>query len=415
MRSKNLAAAAAAAALVLPLAACGGSGEPAESAGPTTITFLAYQADTAMNPVIDAFEAANPDITVDMTYIPGAGGPYSEALQTRFAGNQAPDVFQLVSENRTEIVDNNLALDLSDQAFIKNVDPSILSLYVKDGKTYGVTSTAWMGALVYNKDLLAKAGYSEFPATWDEFVTMGQKLKDAGVTPYLEDTAIASGSLTSLVASMHDAQGTPIGDVRIDGKSADATFAQTWTPAITEWEKAVTGGVLSTDTVGLGGDQIKSAFLSGEVAAFRSGNWDLADLRESGVDFGVAPFPAYPGGKPFINGGGDPAYAVHANTTEAKKAAGLKFLDFLTSEQGVKLLGEGTGAQSISSTYSSDPGDEFRDVYEKYLKTGQFYWVDWSHDTAGMSQVWNTQQQLLIQGKTTPQGFAEALDAEFTK
>lgn len=414
MRKKALLGAAVIAALMLPLAACSSAGQGAGD-GKTTISFLAYQGEAAMKPVVAEFEKENPNITVNMTNVAGGGGPYSEQLQTRFAGNQAPDVFQLVSENRTEILNNKLAVDLSGQKFIKNVDPSLLSLYKQDGKVYGVTSTAWMGTFIYNKDLLAKAGYSTFPTTWADFITMGEKLKQQGTTPYLEDETIASGSLTSLLASMYGSDGTSVNSVRIDGKPKGSTFAKDWTPAITEWQKAVKAGVLSKDTVGLGGDQIKSAFLSGQVAVFRSGNWDLADLQKSGVHFGVAPFPAYPGGKPFINGGGDPAYAVSVKSSSQKQAAGLKFLSFLTSKNGVKLLCEGTGAQSVANTYTSDPGADFRDVYKNYLKTGQYYWVDWSKNATGMSQVWNTQQQQLIQGQATPKSFAEALDSEFNK
>jgi raffinose/stachyose/melibiose transport system substrate-binding protein len=35
----------------------------------------------------------------------------------------------------------------------------------------------------YNKDLFEKAGITETPKTWDEFLTVVQQLKDAGITP----------------------------------------------------------------------------------------------------------------------------------------------------------------------------------------------------------------------------------------
>lgn len=37
--------------------------------------------------------------------------------------------------------------------------------------------------IVYNKELMRKAGYEEFPDSWDEFIKCLQKLKEAGITP----------------------------------------------------------------------------------------------------------------------------------------------------------------------------------------------------------------------------------------
>ena len=51
-------AAAAGAAMLLPLAACGGSAD----AGKTTISFLSWDNEQIMKPFIDEFEKENPDI-----------------------------------------------------------------------------------------------------------------------------------------------------------------------------------------------------------------------------------------------------------------------------------------------------------------------------------------------------------------
>lgn len=384
--------------------ACGA--EPAD--GTTEITFMPYQSMEVMEPIIDAFHEQNPDIQV--TASPSAEG-YGQTLQTRIAGGQTPDVFQIVAENRNEILSNDLALSLTGEDFLGSVDPAFLDLYTVDGETYAITFTAWMGGLIYNRDLLAQAGYDEFPTTWDEFVEMGEALAAEGTIPLLEEQAIPSGSLTALLGSYHAAQGLDTGEYGIDGKPQGTTFAESWEPALREWQRAVDAGVLTEDSLSLDAQQIKAAFLSGQTAVYRSGNWDLADLRASGVDFGVAPFPAFPGSVPFINGGGDPAYAISAQSAPEQQEAAKRFLAFLASAEGVQLLVEGQGAQSISDAYTSDPGDEFRDLYENSLLPGNFFWIEWSRDAAVMAQTMTQQQQLVILGDTDPAGFTTALDA----
>lgn len=46
-----------------------------------------------------------------------------------------------------------------------------------------------IGGIFYNKDAFAKAGITEVPATWDEFITACQKLKAAGIAPLALDSA----------------------------------------------------------------------------------------------------------------------------------------------------------------------------------------------------------------------------------
>lgn len=71
---------------------------------------------------------------------------------------------------------------------------------------------------------------------------------------------------------------------------------------------------------------------------FRSGNWDAADIEYAGINYGFAAFPAYPGGETYINGGGDPAYAISSASTPEKQEAAKTFVEWLGSADGVKLL-----------------------------------------------------------------------------
>lgn len=145
---------------------------------------------------------------------------------------------------------------------------------------------------------------------------------------------------------------------------------------------------------------------------FRSGNWDAADIEDAGINYGFAAFPAYPGGETYINGGGDPAYAISSASTPEKQEAAKTFVEWLGSADGVKLLSEGQGAMSISDNFTSEAAPEFKDAYENNLKKGLFYWIEWSAGAPAMTATMSAQQQMMIQGQATPESFAEAMDAQ---
>ena len=174
-------AAAAAAAMVVPLAACGGGAD----SGKTKLTFLSWSNEQYMKPIIDKCEEKNPDITIDFNYSPPVG-EYVQTLQTRIVGNQAPDLFFICTENKSNIIDNDNALDLTNEPAVKNLSEANKEYLTKDGKTYGISVSSWESGIVYNKDLLAKVGADSIPENWDDFLALLKKLKDAGITPYLE-------------------------------------------------------------------------------------------------------------------------------------------------------------------------------------------------------------------------------------
>ena len=174
-------AAAAGAAMLLPLAACGGSAD----AGKTTISFLSWDNEQIMKPFIDEFEKENPDIKVDFGYAPPTN-EYIQTLQTRLVGNQAPDVFVITSENKNDLIDNGYALDMTGKSYVKNLSPANKDFLSRDGKLYGQSISSWAAGIAYNKDLLGQVGYDSVPATWDEFLDLCGKLKNKGITPYIE-------------------------------------------------------------------------------------------------------------------------------------------------------------------------------------------------------------------------------------
>lgn len=76
----------------------------------------------------------------------------------------------------------------------KDTNPVLMELSrsnYADGQLYEIPYQMKANGYMYNKALLAQAGVTEPPATWDAFVETCQKLKDAGITPLTTDDAYA--------------------------------------------------------------------------------------------------------------------------------------------------------------------------------------------------------------------------------
>ncbi|KFI92961.1 ABC transporter substrate-binding protein [Bifidobacterium stellenboschense] len=408
--SKMLVAAAATVAMIVPLAACGGG---AADSGKTTITYFSWNNEKMMSPIVKAFEEANPDIKVEMSAAQGQATDYAQTLTTRVAGGQVPDVFHMSIETRNEVLDAGLARDITNEDFVKNLPKSQTDLYTRDGKVYGMSPTAWIGGIVYNKDLLKEVGYDSVPETLDEFIDLGKKLQEKNITPYMEDMSVVSGSFQPMLGGYYAKQG--IETSKWPELDEGGKFSEQWTPVLKQWTKLVDSGTLPKETVGVSADQIKQNFMTGQLAMFRSGPWDFADLDSSGVDYGVAAFPAVDGGQPYVGGGPDSPFVISSKAEGAKLDAAKKFVAFMNSEAGLKLEEKYINQISVSPEYKADVAPQLKDLYDKYITKGDFYWSNWSRDGNVMGQEMASQFQLLVQGQASVDDVTKALDAKWTE
>ncbi|MFJ2544769.1 ABC transporter substrate-binding protein [Microbacterium sp. NPDC087589] len=401
---RALAAVVAIAATAAPLAACAGQAGD----GSTTLTYYSWNNQESMKPIIDAFEEANPGITIDMSSANGGAAEYAQTLLARASGNQLPDVFHLSLETRNELIEGGVVRDITNEPFMEGIDATASEMFTVDDKTYGMSTGAWQGVIIYNKALLEQVGFEEVPTDLDGFIELGLTLKGAGIDPYLEDESSGSPSFAPMLGGWYAGSGTTDAEI-FDGSESFSS----WIPVMEQWQKLVDSGVLPTDVVGVSGDQVKQNFLSGQVAMYRSGPWDFADIEAAGVDFGTAPFPAIDGGEPFIGGGPDSPFALSGSLEGDKLAAAQKFLSFINSAEGLELAEKYTNQVSTSAKYDAKVAPQIEDVYKNYVQEGKYYWINWPANGAVMGQELAAQFQLFIQGQATPEDVTSALDAKW--
>lgn len=141
--------------------------------------------EPAIREIADAFEAANPDIKIEIEVTPWK--EYWTNLETSAIGGSAPDVFWMNGPHATEYARGGMMLNLDDyignsETVAKEDFPSsLIDLYTIDGGWYGMPKGFDTGAIWYNKTLFDAAGI-EYPSddwTWEEFWDTAVALTDA--------------------------------------------------------------------------------------------------------------------------------------------------------------------------------------------------------------------------------------------
>ncbi len=402
-----LTAAAFAVAGSLALAGCQSGGG---ADGTTTLSFFSWDNEKAMAPVIDAFEAAHPDITIEFSTAPPVE-EYISTLQTRLLSNTAADVFILAAENKSSVIDGGYALDLSGESFMDPIADFNKETYSSDKGTFGMSVASWGGGIVVNQDLLDSVGATEFPTDWEGFLTLCADLKKAGITPFYDNLQEIPMTVNALIGDEYQ------GDTTVDARifAGDTTFEKEWTPALKNFNKLFEQGLVSKDVVGLTGDQIVDEFAGGRVAMLATGPWNVGRIRESAPDlkFVFQPFPS-PNSNTVLPGAASPGYAINAKTQHLEAAK--EFLSFLSSEEGVSLYNESTAA--ITTTANFDPTlDDSLTAIVSEVRKGNIYLaqISWPSNQDSLSSEAVARLQEMVLGQQTPEAVASSLDRKLAE
>ncbi len=158
-------------------------GAPSASAtGPSgTLTLLSWYNQETYQPLLDAFQAAYPDVAIDFQNVPAANNQYVQRLQLLASSGELPDLFY-VGPPVTLMAKNGYLADLSDLAVEQALPEGYKSYYTYDGKVYAYAPDAWVGGVFYNKQLFADNNLEE-PKTWADFIAAAKVFQDAGIRP----------------------------------------------------------------------------------------------------------------------------------------------------------------------------------------------------------------------------------------
>ena len=383
MRRKMVALLTAGAMCLAALSGCGSATEQEGTPGTTAqekteevkITFL-YYADDTQKAIIEsacaAYEESHPGIHIEQTVIP-ADGSITTTIATLASSKDLPDISYMAEADVIKYADAGLLYSLDEAIADGTIGEKLDSVTIRgrDGKIYGIGLSNQLMLLYYNKDIFDKAGI-DYPSTsvenaweWDEFVEIAKKLTlDVnGNTPddsnfdvaQVEQYGVAFNSMYQF-NYMWAAYANGGGIVSADGseflwdrsesiegiqKVADLFNKDKVAPATTS---SLVSSIGSAD----------KAMISGDVAMYINGSWDLSNVinaqKEAGVNYGVAVLPKMK--KAMTMNCGGPA--VMFNTTKHPDEV-LEFYSYMMNpERVIDILKTGAWLPNEASWYTDE-------------------------------------------------------------
>jgi multiple sugar transport system substrate-binding protein len=322
---------------------------------------LKYNADydpiplAAMEALIADFEAANPDIDVQLNNFDHEG--YKTAIRN-FLTADAPDLANWYAGNRmAPFVKAGQFQDVTDVWDANGLGDSLASAKASmtiDGKQWGVPYTYYQWGIYYNKDAYKAAGVDPAPVkTWDEFVANCEKFKAAGIDCLTTGTkALWPG------AGIFDYMSLRTNGYEWHMDLANGKIA--WTDpkvkdVFTQWAKVqpyITANHAAIDW------QDAAALLSqGKAANYVMGNFAVGVLKEGGMtndSLGFMPFPEITPGVPRAEDA--PTDTIHIPAGAQNVDDAKKFLAFVASADAQTKLNAAIGQlpTNKNSTVAAD-------------------------------------------------------------
>jgi len=146
--------------------------------------------------VIDAFMAIYPNIIIEAEYGPQAG--YNDKKTTEFATGTAPDIFQIETGSGSEYWRMGVLYDISSLSSISfdKFEAAFLEANGQfgTGRQWCIPTGAAGTSLVVNKTLADAIGIDlSAQYSWEDLITMGQKVQAYDPTMYLISTNLTTG------------------------------------------------------------------------------------------------------------------------------------------------------------------------------------------------------------------------------
>ncbi|GAB3958520.1 ABC transporter substrate-binding protein [Actinoallomurus acanthiterrae] len=337
LRFGGLALGAAAAAPVL--SACGKSAAGGSSSGRTELTFASakFYGKSNLGQIVEQFNNSQSKIHVTYRELPPPSSStevHQQLVQTVGRGDGSVDVFTQDIIWISEFAGAGWALPLDEYIGASEraqYFPGVVQACTWQGK---LTALPWFvdsGMLYYRKDLLDKANL-KVPTTWDQLVSAAQSLKSGGKTQFgfLWQGKQAEVLVCDLVEFVGSAGGSILGP---DGKTVSIADPPAVKAVQFMYDTMNRLAITPKDVLSWDEEPSRRPFTAGQAAFMR--NWSYAyaiaqDPQQSHVvdKVGVAPLPAFPGGKSSACLGG---YQFGVSASSKHKEAAVEFVKWMSS------------------------------------------------------------------------------------
>ncbi|UFU02123.1 extracellular solute-binding protein [Ruania suaedae] len=355
---RRLMAAATATATGLTLVACspdeGSAADEGDSPeGPITIDYWAW--GTAQQPMVDAWNEANPDIQVVHTDA-GGGGDSSAKLVTATRAENAPDVALVEYNTLPAMIVAGVAADISEYTgdLEGEYAPGVWSQATFDGASYGVPQDAGPMAMTYNQARFDELGV-EVPTTWEEFAVAAEQVRDADPDTYIATFAPGEFGGFAGFAQQAGAEWWSVdGDAWTVGIDSEASLE-----VADYWQDLIDRDLVLAEP--LLTPEWNAALNAGEILAWPAGLWAAGVLygiaEPMAGEWAMAPLPQWEEGDPSVAFQGGSAVVVTTSAEQAEAAS--EFAAWMASEEAAAIqIEQGQYPASLSGqqlTLDSEP------------------------------------------------------------
>jgi multiple sugar transport system substrate-binding protein len=319
--------------------------------------------------MVKEFEAQNPDITIELQYVNS-----DNALQkatVAIQGNQQPDISYQYGTNMAQLAATPKIVDLTDRVNDPSYNwgdfyPGEQAVATVDGRVLGVPALVDNLAVVYNKDLFAKAGIAEPTGdwTWDDLRTAAKAITDPAKKVFGLVFPV-DGSETTVWE--YEAMLWAAGGEILNGDNTKAAFnSAAGVRALTTLTDINQDGSTYLD---FQPDSGKSGqlFNSGNIGMIITGPWDLSGFPD--VNYGVQVMPSFDAGGSHQTIAGPDNWVIFDNG-QARVDAAWKFLSFMTSPDQV--LQDSLDTSHLPTRSSVAAMSAFKAFFTKYPGTQVF-------------------------------------------
>ncbi|MGM0873290.1 MAG: ABC transporter substrate-binding protein [Bacillota bacterium] len=389
------------------LAGCNAGGD--DENGKVTLELFSTKSESidTYKGLIQEFEEKNPDIKIKLDAPPEA----ETVLKTRLTKNDMPDIMS-IGGNATygELGRAGVLHDFSESELLKTVQPSYNDMIgrlvgAEEEGVYGLPYATNANTVIYNKQKFEELGL-EVPKTWDEFIAILDKTKEAGEIPIyftLKDAWTAMIPWNALAANI-------AGEDFAEKKNAgEATFVESYDEVADKILTLTNYG--HKDNMGVAYGDGNNAFASGKSVMYLQGNWAIPEIVKANPDVELGTFAMPVTNDPAQNklvSGVDVLLTINEDTENKEEA--MKFIEFMMSKDASqRYIEEQKAFSAIEGVFQEDL--VFEGIKEKF-ETGAITSFPDHYYPAGMGTE-NIVQEYLIEKKKD--AFLTKMDKEWEK
>lgn len=410
------------AAVTLGLAGLFGSFHPAAAETRLKMVAWNYQVDTVKQ-FVATFEAQNPDIKVDVEFIPSA--QYVAKVLLMKGSNTPFDVLYVFDHVLSQW--SNWLQPLDDFEGASALKAAMLPLATQSmtykGKLYGLPYFTSYFGIIYNEKLMKQAGIAAPPKSYDEWLAQARTIKDKGLSkaPLLWPVKSTGWGGMWVWNAMTASRG---------GKVLDDDLAVTpkALEALKWWAQTYRDGLSDPKSIELDPNESARAFMSGDYYTLLTGNFfagpqwanKTGDSKIAG-EAGLAPLPETGTTVGFAR-----MYAMNAASTHKPEAWRLlKFLggttadgDYATPRRwvesgtltwGYKGLEKDSAIAASLKSWGADPSVVAANLANAEHMSGvvpfqALWYAEWEQYATGVLQE-------VLAGRTSPEDGAKSMTA----